>query len=106
MSIQPFEINIPEEVLDDMRQRIANTRWPDEIPNSGWDYGSNMAYLKELTDYWRTQFDWRAQEKLLNSFSQYRADVGGLGIHFIHERGKGNMSAGILAQLVWLNSAE
>ena len=54
MSIQPFEINIPEEILDDMRQRIANTRWPDEIPDSGWDYGSNMAYLKGLTDYWRT----------------------------------------------------
>ena len=89
MSIQPFEINIPEEVLDDMRQRIANTRWPDEIPDSGWDYGSNMAYLKGLTDYWRTQFDWRTQEKFLNGFSQYRADVGGQGIHFIHERGKG-----------------
>ncbi len=89
MSIQPFEITIPEEILDDMRQRIANTRWPDEIPNSGWDYGSNMAYLKELTDYWRTGFDWRTQEKFLNGFSQYRADVNGQDIHFIHERGKG-----------------
>ena len=84
MSVQPFEISIPDEVLEDMHQRIGNTRWPDEIPDTDWDYGSNMAYIKELTEYWRTQFDWRAQEKLLNSFSNFRADVDGMGIHFIH----------------------
>ncbi len=89
MSIQPFTINIPDDVLDDMRSRIANTRWPDEIPNSDWDYGTNMAYVRELTDYWANDFDWRAQEAMLNEFAHYRADVNGMGIHFIHERGKG-----------------
>ena len=89
MAIQPFQINIPDEVLDDMRQRIANTRWPDEIPNTDWDYGSNMAYVRELADYWLNEFDWRKQEAMLNGFSQFRADVEGMGIHYIHERGKG-----------------
>ena len=89
MAIQPFEISVPDEVLDDMRQRIANTRWPDEIPNSDWDYGSNMAYVRELADYWLNGFDWRKQEAMLNGFSQFHADVEGLKIHYVHERGRG-----------------
>ena len=63
MSVQPFEINVRDEVIDDLRRRIADTRWPDEIPGSGWDYGSNLDYVKELVEYWRSRFDWRAQEK-------------------------------------------
>jgi len=89
MELQPFKIAVDDEVLDDLRQRLAGTRWPDEIPASGWDYGSNLQYLKELVEYWRTSFDWRAQEKLINSFNHYKAEVDGLDIHFIHERGKG-----------------
>lgn len=89
MAVQPFRISVPDDALDDMRQRIANTRWPDEIPNSDWDYGSNMAYVRELADYWANEFDWRAQEALLNEFAHFRADVNGMGVHFIHERGKG-----------------
>jgi len=89
MEIQPFKIKVPEETLEDLRERLARTRWPDEIPGSGWDYGSNLAYLKELVEYWRTRFDWRAQEEAINSFAHFRANVDGLGIHFIHERGRG-----------------
>ena len=89
MDVQPFKIQVPEAVLGDLRERLARTRWPDEIPGSGWDYGSNLAYIKELVEYWRTGFDWRAQEKAMNAFTQFRATVDGLGIHFIHERGKG-----------------
>lgn len=89
MAVQPFRISVPDDVLDDMRRRIANTRWPDEIPNSDWDYGSNMAYVRQLADYWANEFDWRAQEAMLNEFTHFRADVNGMGVHFIHERGKG-----------------
>ena len=60
MAVQPFTIHVSDEVLADLRERLARTRWPGEIPNAAWDYGSNLAYLKELVDYWRTQFDWRA----------------------------------------------
>ena len=89
MAVQPFKVHVPDSILEDLRERLADTRWPDEINDSGWDYGSNLAYVKELTEYWRTQFDWRAQEEMLNSFDQYRTTIDGLGIHFIHERGKG-----------------
>ena len=89
MDVQPFKIQIPEDTLTDLQERLAQTRWPDEIPGSDWDYGTNLAYLKELVDYWRTSFDWRAQEEAINRFSHFRADVDGLGIHFIHEQGKG-----------------
>ena len=89
MEIRPFEIHVSDEVLDDLNRRISATRWPDELPGTGWDYGSNLSYIKELAEYWRSDFDWRAQERLINSFQHFKADVDSLGIHFIHERGKG-----------------
>jgi pimeloyl-ACP methyl ester carboxylesterase len=89
VEVRPFTIQIPDEVLDDLRRRLDNTRFPDEIPGSGWDYGSNLDYLKELVQYWRTDFDWRAQEEKLNRFRHYKTNVDGLDIHFIHERGHG-----------------
>ncbi len=89
MKIEPFEIYVSDEVLADLIRRLAATRWPDELPETEWDYGSNLGYMKELVEYWRTGFDWRGQERLINSFRHFRANVGGLGIHFIHERGKG-----------------
>ena len=89
MQPEPFEIHISDEVLDDLYRRLDATRWPDELPGVGWSYGSNMDYLKELVDYWRNDFDWRTQERRINSFSHFKAEVSGLGIHFIHERGRG-----------------
>ncbi len=89
MDVQPFKIQVPDETLTDLQERLAQTRWPDEIPGSDWDYGTNLAYLKELVDYWRTSFNWRAQEEAINRFSHFMTDVDGFGIHFIHERGKG-----------------
>jgi len=75
MEIHPFTIQIPQAVLDDLSERLARTRWPDEVDGAGWDYGTNLAYLRELVDYWRTRFDWRAQEDLLNRFAQFRAEI-------------------------------
>ncbi len=89
MDVQPFTIHVPEEILVDLRERLARTRWPGELPDTGWDYGSNLAYIKELVEYWRTQFDWRVQEAALNRFAHFRTTVDGTGIHFMHERGKG-----------------
>ncbi|MEE9284539.1 MAG: epoxide hydrolase family protein [Dehalococcoidia bacterium] len=89
MAVQPFKIDVPQPVLDDLNARLAATRWPDDIPGSGWDYGSDLAYMKELVEYWRTRFDWRAQERLLNAMPQFQADVDGLRIHFVHQRGAG-----------------
>jgi pimeloyl-ACP methyl ester carboxylesterase len=89
MQVEPFRIAVPEPVLADLRERLARTRFPDEIPNSGWKYGTNLAYLRELVAYWRERYDWRAAEARLNTLPQFRARVGGLGIHFIHVRGNG-----------------
>lgn len=89
MDVQPFRVHIPDAALEDLERRLARTRWPGEVFGSGWDYGADLAYLKELVEYWRSGFDWRAQEGKINSFQHYRADVDGLGIHFIHEKGKG-----------------
>ena len=89
MAIRPFRVDIKEDVLTDLRERLKRTHWPDEIPESGWDYGSNLAYVKELVDYWIEEFDWRKQEEAINGYSQYIAEVDGLDVHYIHERGKG-----------------
>ena len=89
MDVQPYKVHVSDETLADLQDRLAHTRWSDEIPESGWDYGTNLAYLKELVDYWQNGFDWRAQEKRINSFAHFRAKVDGLGIHFVQEHGKG-----------------
>ena len=62
-SPEPFVMAVPETLLNDLQQRLALTRWPDEIPGAGWRYGANLAYVKELVHYWQHQYDWRAQEQ-------------------------------------------
>jgi len=89
MDVQPFKVQVPEAALKDLRERLDRTRWSDEIPGSDWYYGTNLSYIKELVDYWKTGFNWRAQEEAINRFSHFRADLDGLGIHFIHQRGQG-----------------
>lgn len=89
MKVEPFTVRIPQTTLDDLQARLARTRWPDEIVDSGWEPGANLAYMKQLVMYWQTQFDWRVQEKLINSFKHFRASIDGLNIHFVHERGRG-----------------
>jgi pimeloyl-ACP methyl ester carboxylesterase len=86
---QAFKIEVPEDVLTDLRERLGRTRLPDEISGSGWQYGTSLAYLKELIEYWRSRYDWRTHERELNRFSHFRTEVDGLGIHFIHQPGRG-----------------
>jgi pimeloyl-ACP methyl ester carboxylesterase len=87
--IKPFKVNIPQADLDDLQERLARTRWTDEIEGVGWDYGTNLGYMKELADYWQNHYDWRKQEARLNSFNWFKAEIDGVGLSFIHERGKG-----------------
>ena len=87
--IRPFSVQIPQSVLDELSDRLTCTRWPDEVAGAGWDYGSNLDYMRELCDYWQNKFDWRAQEMAINQFAHFRSEIDGIGIHFIHERGKG-----------------
>ncbi|GAA4210698.1 epoxide hydrolase [Streptosporangium oxazolinicum] len=84
--IRPFRIDIPQAELDDLRARLANTRWPDELPGVGWSRGVPLDYLRELAEYWRTRYDWRAHEAALNEHPQYVTTVDGQNVHFLHVR--------------------
>jgi pimeloyl-ACP methyl ester carboxylesterase len=89
MQPRPFTVDIPDTVLDDLRVRLAKTQWPEPLPYPGWASGVDLGYLRELMGYWATTFDWRAQERRLNAFPQFTADVDGLTVHFVHQRGRG-----------------
>src|SRR5215472_19012552 len=83
---RPFRIDIPQAELDDLRERLARTRWPDQLPGVGWDYGIALGDVRELAEYWRTSYDWRAQERRLNSFPQFTTEIDGQTVHFLHVR--------------------
>jgi pimeloyl-ACP methyl ester carboxylesterase len=88
--VQPFRIDIPQAALDDLQDRLRRTRWPQEIgDNTDWQAGTNLAYMRELTDYWLNQYDWCAQEAAMNAFPQFRTTIDEVPIHFIHVQGKG-----------------
>ena len=86
LHVEPFEIEIPERTLSDLRERIRNTRWPPPSPEPGWEQGAELTYLRGLLDYWADGFDWRLQERRLNEFAHFRGEIDGVRIHFVHER--------------------
>ncbi len=89
VKVEPFKIDVPQQVLDDLRERLKRTRWPDEIPGTGWSRGVDLAYMKELVAYWLDEYDWRKEEARLNRYEHFKADVDGAAIHFLKENGKG-----------------
>jgi microsomal epoxide hydrolase len=104
MKPQRFTIHVSERVLADLRRRLSKTRWPDEVAGANWDYGANLAYMKELAEYWQNQFDWRAQESRLNQFAHFKTEIDGFGLHFIHERGQGPNPLPLLLLHGWPDS--
>ncbi len=84
--IRPFTIEIGEDVLADLDQRLARTRWPDQVEHSGWAYGPDVAWMRQLVDYWRDSYDWRAEEKRLNALPQFTTEIDRLDLHFVHVR--------------------
>jgi pimeloyl-ACP methyl ester carboxylesterase len=87
--IGPFKINVSQDVLSDLQQRLKNTRWSYQIEDTGWDAGTDVEYLKDLLNYWQNGYDWRKHERELNQFAHFKTAVDDIGIHFIHVRGKG-----------------
>ena len=85
-AIEPFQVDVPEGDLDDLRRRLERTRWPEKETVGDWSQGVPLARMKELCDYWRTVYDWRRCEAHLNAIGQYRTEIDGLPIHFIHVR--------------------
>jgi hypothetical protein len=88
VKVEPFTVDVGDDVLDDLRARIARTRWPGAAPGEPWAQGTDLAYLRELLAYWADGFDWRARERDLNAFDHFRAEVDGVWIHFVHARAR------------------
>ena len=84
--IRPFRIDIPQADLDDLHDRLARTRWPDELPGVGWSRGVPVGYLRELAEHWRSAYDWRKHEARLNQDPQFTTTIDGQRIHFLHVR--------------------
>ena len=104
MQLTPFRVAVDQAALDDLRERLQRTRWPDEVRDASWDYGASLAYLKGLCAFWSDGFDWRARERAMNGFAHFRAEVDGLGIHCIHERGRGPAPLPLLVTHGWPSS--
>lgn len=84
--ITSFRIEIPQEAVDDLRDRLARTRWPDELPDAGWDYGVPLDHLRSLAERWRADYDWRDWEARLNALPQFTTIIDGQSVHFLHVR--------------------
>ena len=104
MAVERFQIQVSNEVLDDLKYRLDHVRWPDQIAGTSWERGTEIGYLQTLVSYWREQFDWRKQETELNRFSQFRCNIDGINIHFVHERGKGPNPIPIILTHGWPDS--
>ena len=85
-AVHPHRIDVPEAELNDLRARLANTRWPEAELVEDWTQGIPLAYVRELCDYWRDGYDWRALEGRLNAIPQFKTAIDGCGIHFLHRR--------------------
>ena len=104
MELTPFTIRIPEATLADLRARLDRVRWPDEIPGAGWQYGTDLAYLRQLVVYWRTKYDWRVHEGRLNTFQQFTVPLSEIELHFIHQPGVGPSPLPLLLLHGWPGS--
>ncbi len=102
--MKPFKINVPQEVLTDLSIRLKQTRWTDEPENAGWNYGTNPRYLRELVSYWQTEYNWRTHEAEINKLPQYKADIDGVTIHFIHVKGQGKNTIPLILNHGWPDS--
>ncbi|HXS37912.1 MAG TPA: epoxide hydrolase [Flavipsychrobacter sp.] len=102
--IKSFKIDVQQKVLDDLASRLKNTRWTDEPENAGWNYGINPKYLHELVTYWQTSYNWRDQEALINTLPQFKTEIDGINIHFIHAKGKGKNAKPLLLTHGWPDS--
>jgi pimeloyl-ACP methyl ester carboxylesterase len=104
MAGQPFSLRVPDNAITDLRERLARTRFPDQAPGDPWAYGTNVDYLRGLIEYWRTNFDWRAQETRLNAFPQFKAPLHDIDVHFLHVPGKGPNPCPLLLMHGWPGS--
>jgi pimeloyl-ACP methyl ester carboxylesterase len=102
--VKKIKIELAQSHLDNLKTKLRLTRWPDEIDGSGWTYGASLSYMKELTDYWLSYFDWRETENKINRYENYMAQIDGYKIHFLHIKGKGEKSVPLILTHGWPSS--
>jgi len=101
---RPFTIAVADAVLLDLKRRLDATRWPDEVTDSNWAFGTDLQYLRTLAEYWRSGYDWRAQEAMLNRFQHFTVPIDGINLHFVHEPGEGGAPLPLLLTHGWPGS--
>ncbi len=99
-----FRLNVTDDVLADLKSRLDRARWPDEVPDNHWKYGTDLPYLKTLVEYWREHYDWRKEEAEFNRFNQYQVKLAGIDLHYIREDGKGPKPMPLLISHGWPGS--
>lgn len=104
MSPTAMKVCFPDDALRDLQRRLQHVRWPDQPPDPDWHHGASLAYMRELTDYWRDVYDWRAREAALNRFRHFTVPIDGIDLHFIHEPGVGPAPAPLLLSHGWPGS--
>src|SRR5581483_9224321 len=102
--MKPFTIDVPQADIDDLRDRLARTRWPDALPDVGWRYGAPLSYIKELADYWQKSYDWRKHEALFNQYDQFTTTIDGTNVHFMHVRSPHDGALPVLMTHGWPGS--
>jgi len=102
--VTPFKVQVPQAALDDLKKRLANARWPERETVTDWSQGVPLAKAQALVEYWRTHYDWRRLESSLNALPQFRTQIDGLGIYFIHVRSKHERALPVILTHGWPGS--
>ena len=102
--VKPFKINISEKIIQDINNKVKNYPWDDMINMDTWQHGTNLSYMKEISNYWIKNFNWKKHESEINKFSNFISKVGDVDIHFIQEKGSGNNSKPLLLMHGWPGS--
>jgi hypothetical protein len=99
-----FKLAVPPGAIADLNERLGRTRFPDQAPGSAWAYGTDVVWMRGLVDFWRNEFDWRAQESRLNAFPQYKVRLHDIGLHFLRVEGQGPDPCPLLLSHGWPGS--
>ena len=102
--IKPFKVEISNEILQNINSKVKNYQWHEMPDDGGWDYGTNLDYMKEFAEYWSSKFDWKKTEEKINKFRNFKTNIDGIDIHFVHEKGSGSNPKPLLLNHGWPGS--
>lgn len=102
--LKPFKVDIPQAQVNEIKRRVANYPWHEMPDDGGWEYGTNLDYMREFCDYWASEFDWYAQQEEINRFNHFKVEIDGIDLHFIHEKGSGTNPRPLIISHGWPGS--